>query len=157
MRFLHNAPPRCPASRPPCSHCNFPGIALFDRVGDVVVCPDCQALAVRGELSPALALSLNVGRACLFCNQTGTIPFVTWPLHGERALEFDLCPDHLRALLGRRLEPDQLRQVHRHLYSIGLQPRQVFLLCEAFYDEATGKALLPVPEQVADAEQGEGV
>jgi hypothetical protein len=73
---------------------------------------------------------------------TGTIPVVTVPLRAK-PVAIDLCSTHLRALLGRGLEPGAFLELARQLQAAGLAPGRIFLLHEAFYDRH-GRALQPV-------------
>jgi hypothetical protein len=85
-------------------------------------------------------------RPCSACGVSGTLPFITVPLHA-RAVAIDLCPAHLLGLLGRRLDRSAYLELSRLLHAVGLETGRVFLLHEAFYDRK-GKALQPVPEAV---------
>jgi hypothetical protein len=85
----------------------------------------------------------TVPGACCVCNHAGTVPYLTFPLHGREPLELPLCPRHFHALLGRRLDRYAYRTLSRRLQVIGMGARQVFLLHEAFYDER-GHPLQPV-------------
>jgi hypothetical protein len=62
----------------------------------------------------------------------------------------DLCPEHLRALIGRRLSPAAFHQLRRQLFTLGLDPEAIFLMHGAFYDQG-GQALQPAggPEDEA--------
>jgi hypothetical protein len=62
-----------------------------------------------------------------------------------QALAFDLCPEHFRALIGRRLDRRTFRKLRTELFRLGLAPQHIFLLHEAFYDER-GQALQPALE-----------
>jgi hypothetical protein len=79
------------------------------------------------------------------CNQIGTLCFLTLPLGSLQALAFDLCPEHFRALIGRRLDRRAFRMLRTELFRLGLVPQLIFLLHEAFYDER-GRALQPALE-----------
>jgi hypothetical protein len=57
----------------------------------------------------------------------------------------DLCPEHVRALLGRRLSTSAFEQLRRRLRTLDLGVEQIFLLHDAFYDER-GRALQPALE-----------
>ena len=70
---------------------------------------------------------------------------LTFPLQSTTPVEMDLCPEHLRALLGRRLGPYAFHQIRRRLHLLGLGVELIFLLHEAFYDEQ-GRALQPALE-----------
>jgi hypothetical protein len=82
---------------------------------------------------------------CGACGSTGTVRFLTFPLQGTIPIEMDLCPEHLRALLGRRLNPVAFGQLRRRLRGLGLTVERIFLLHDAFYDER-GRALQPAVE-----------
>ena len=70
--------------------------------------------------------------------------YADFPLHLGRAVEMDLCPEHLRGLLGRRLGAHAFQQL-RQLAKVGVKVENVFLLHEAFYDRS-GLALQPARE-----------
>jgi hypothetical protein len=57
----------------------------------------------------------------------------------------DLCPEHLRSLLARRLGPYAFNQIRRQLQAAGFDVEDLFLLHGAFYD-AQGRALHPAYE-----------
>jgi hypothetical protein len=57
----------------------------------------------------------------------------------------DVCSEHLRALVGRRLGPHAFEQMRRQLFGLGLEVTNIFLLHEAFYDEQ-GRAIQPALE-----------
>jgi hypothetical protein len=84
-------------------------------------------------------------RRCAGCERTGTLRYLTYPLHSERPLEIDLCGRCFGALLGRRLEHGAFHRLLRRLHTVGVSARQVFLLHEAFYDDQ-GRPLQPIPE-----------
>ncbi len=129
------------AARADCGRCRATGCP-WDRIGGVPVCPDCQELLVRGEGEP-LALRVEP-RPCAACGSTGTVAFTTVPLRAKPVV-IDLCPAHLRALLGRGLDRAAYLELTRRLDTAGLAPGRVFLLHEAFYDRQ-GRALQPVRE-----------
>lgn len=135
---LTDAPDQSPLA--PCSRCQATGCP-WDRLGPVAVCPDCQEALVVGEAAP-LALPLE-GRPCAACARRGVVPLLTYPLRAAGPLALDLCPRHLYALVGRRLDRAAYRVLARRLAELGLSHRQVFLLHEAFYDER-GHPLQPV-------------
>lgn len=126
----------------PCARCQTAGCP-WDRIAGEIVCPDCQELLVLGEGAP-LVVRVEP-RCCAVCGQRGTIRYLTHPLHTRQPVEIDLCALHFRTLLGRRLDRSSLEQLGRQLQTLGLSPRQVFLLHEAFYDD-NGKALQPVSD-----------
>jgi hypothetical protein len=82
---------------------------------------------------------------CAVCNLTGTVRYLTFPLQMSTAIEMDLCPKHLRALLGRRLGTYAFHQLQRRLHALGMGVDSIFLLHDAFYDEQ-GRALQPATE-----------
>jgi hypothetical protein len=57
----------------------------------------------------------------------------------------ELCPRHLRGLLGRCLEPTAFNQLRRQLRTLGLHVEDIFLLHGTFYD-AQGNPYLPAME-----------
>jgi hypothetical protein len=71
--------------------------------------------------------------------------FHTFPLHATTPLAIDLCAEHLRALLGRRLVPFAFNQLRRQIHALGLEVDDLFLLHGAFYDNQ-GRALQPAIE-----------
>jgi hypothetical protein len=75
----------------------------------------------------------------------GTLRFVTFPLDQRTAVEMDLCADHVRSLIGRRLNARAFQNLRGQLQDLGLRAEQVFLLHEAFYDRH-GRALQPARE-----------
>ncbi len=129
--------PRLPCDRCGDTHGNW------DRLVGLPLCPNClEALAV-GEGAP---LVVHVEkRRCAVCYHLGTLCFQTFPLNWERPVELDLCGEHLRGLIGRRLGPHAFEQLRRQLGQLGLDVGQVFLLHEAFYD-VQGRALQPASE-----------
>lgn len=107
------------------------------------MCPDCQEALAQGE-APPLRERVD-GRACAICQQTGTLRYLTYPLHMLEPIEIDLCAGHFQALLARRLDRAAFRRLQQQLQTIGVGVRQVFLLHEAFYD-ARGRPLQPIQE-----------
>jgi hypothetical protein len=97
-------------------------------------------MLIRGE-GQSLRLPIDP-RCCVACGSAGTVAFVTVPLRAS-AVAIDLCSTHLRALLGRELEPAAFLELARKLHAAGLAPGRIFLLHEAFYDRR-GRALQPV-------------
>jgi hypothetical protein len=126
----------------PCIRCQATGCP-WDRIGDHVICPDCQEQLALGEGDPLVERLCR--HHCAVCGQTGTVRYLTYPLHAREPMEIDLCPRHFHAFLGRRLDRYAYRTLSRCLQAMGLSVRQVFLLHEAFYDER-GHPLQPVPE-----------
>lgn len=115
----------------------------WDRISGKTYCPSClEALAV-GEAEPIMERTDR--RRCAVCHYLGTVRFLTFPLHSRRPIETDLCAEHLRALVGRRLGPHAFEQLRRQLYGLGVETSDIFLLHDAFYDE-NGRALQPAGE-----------
>lgn len=129
-------------SERPCCRCAAAGCP-WDRVAGGPLCSDCQDLLALGVGEP-LVEPLKAG-ACACCGRPRVVRFQTDPLQASASIEIELCPEHFRDLLCRRLDLTALTELGRRLRRLGIEPRQVFLLHEAFYDE-TGQALQPVPE-----------
>lgn len=125
-----------------CCRCGSTGCP-WDRIAGKVLCPDCQESLALGD-APAI-FELAVRRPCTICHRPGTLPYLTFPLHANGAVEIDLCSEHLDSLLSRRLDRHAFHQIDQQLRILGLAVRQVFLLHDAFYDEH-GRPLQPVPE-----------
>jgi hypothetical protein len=139
MNSLRLAPLEDSASMNPCGRCGA-GQRPWDLIAGQSFCPHClEALAV-GEGDPLITRSEK--KRCAVCHQQGTVPFVTFPLHSPRPVEIDMCGEHLRALIGRRLGPHAFAQLRRQLHALGLEVAHIFLLHEAFYD-SHGRALQP--------------
>src|SRR5262245_34758417 len=103
-------------------------------------CPNGQEALAVGEADPLIERAEK--RRCTICNCVGTVRYATFPLHTGRAVEMDLCPEHLRGLLGRRLGAHAYQQLRRQLARLDVDVTEVFLLHEAFYD-GNGRALQP--------------
>jgi hypothetical protein len=126
----------------PCCRCRAAG-CRWDRVNGLPYCPDCQEALVQGHADP---LTLRTERRrCALCNRLGCVRFLTFPLRAEEPVEMDLCAEHFRALLGRRLQPGGYARLRRLLATLSLSPHTIFLLHEAFYDD-DGRALQPAVE-----------
>ena len=128
--------------RSPCSRCGAIG-CHWDHLVGRPLCPDCQEALLRGN-AEALVLRRE-RRGCAVCEQIGTVRYLTFPLHEPEPIEIDLCPAHLRDLMGRRLSRRAFRRLRRQLNLLGLAVEQIFLLHESFYDES-GTALRPMTE-----------
>lgn len=94
-----------------------------------------------GEGAPLIERA--VPQQCSVCNHQGTLAFQTFPLDADELIVMDLCPDHLRNLLARRLGPHAFHQLQRQLHALGVTPDDVFLLHNAFYD-TMGRARRPI-------------
>jgi hypothetical protein len=97
-------------------------------------------MLIQGEADP-LVLKTEKKR-CAVCDRMGTVGYLTFPLQAPAPLEIELCPEHLRALLGRCLEPHSYHQLRRRLHGLGVGVEDVFLLHGAFYD-SKGHASMP--------------
>jgi hypothetical protein len=128
--------------RQPCGRCDSSGCA-WDRIGGEPICPDCQEALAQGIAAPLIARCER--RPCAVCAHIGALRYVTFPLGAKEPLELDLCPQHFRDFVGRRLDSESFAQLRRGLERVRLSPRNIFLLHEAFYDEA-GEALQPALE-----------
>ena len=84
-------------------------------------------------------------RRCAICHFQGTVRFLTFPLHSRRPVEIDVCAEHLRGMVGRRLGPHAFEQLRRQLFALGLETSEIFLLHDAFYDE-NGRPIQPAGE-----------
>ena len=127
----------------PCIRCQADGCP-WDRIADKPMCPDCQERLAMGE-GPPLIEKPDRGHSCAICAQTGTLRYLTYPLHLKEPLEIDLCGEHLQALLYRRLDRTAFQHLVERLEDVGVQTQQIFLLHNAFYDPA-GRPLQPVIE-----------
>jgi hypothetical protein len=123
---------RCPADHQP-----------WDRIAGTAYCPGCEEAIVLGETPPLVARTEP--NPCAACERVGTVRYETFPLHGPGAVALDLCAEHLRSLLGRRLGPYAYHQLRRQLQALGVAVEDVFLLHAAFYDP-DGRALQPADE-----------
>lgn len=123
----------------PCCRCGET-TQRWDRIAGRPYCPNCEEELVLGEAAPLREPTER--RRCAVCDGTGTVRFLTFPLGQTAPVEMDLCPGHLRGVLGRCLPPSEFRRLRRRLHAVGLDVEQVFLLHDAFYD-ADGYALQP--------------
>ena len=126
----------------PCCRCSSRE-RRWDRIAGKAYCPECQESLVMGLADPLVERTEQ--QHCGACGWIGTVRFLTFPLQGVTPVEMDLCPEHLRALLGRRLNPAAFGQLRRRLRGLGLTVERIFLLHDAFYDEQ-GHALQPAFE-----------
>jgi hypothetical protein len=112
----------------------------WDRIAGKAYCPECQEALVLGLGAPFCERTEK--KPCAVCGRAGTLCYLTFPLQSTAPIEMDLCSEHLRALLGRRLGPYAFHQIRRRLHLLGLGTELIFLLHDAFYDEQ-GRALQP--------------
>ena len=142
MESLRLAPANSNFPKIPCCRCSDHA-RYWDRIAGKTYCPSClEALAV-GEGDPLIAKTER--RRCTVCHHLGTVRYVTFPLHSRRPIEIELCAEHVRAIVGRRLGPHAFEQLRRQLDKLGFDASDIFLLHEAFYD-ADGRALQPALE-----------
>lgn len=125
-----------------CCRCGT-GERSWDRIAGKAYCPNCEEALVVGEAEPLVERAER--NACTICNRKGTVRFLTFPLNAREPLEMDLCGEHLRCLLGRRLAPAAFHQLRRQLSKFEVATEEVFLLHGAFYD-LHGRALRPAVE-----------
>jgi hypothetical protein len=142
MESLRLAPSQ---SRPKATACSRCGNTRrnWDRIAGKSYCPECQESLILGLAAPLTERTEK--KSCAACGKTGTVCYLTYPLQASTPVEMDLCPEHLRALLGRRLGPYAFHQLRRRLHLLGLGVELIFLLHDAFYDEQ-GRALQPATE-----------
>jgi hypothetical protein len=126
----------------PCCRCGQLALG-WDTIAGKPYCPSCEEGIVQGDGEPLVETTQR--RRCCACSVVGTVTVQTFPLKASQPLEMDLCPNHLRGLLGRRLGTHAYWQMRRQLTGLGLDVHDVFLLHEAFYD-AKGRALLPAAD-----------
>jgi hypothetical protein len=124
----------------PCCRCGD-STRPWDRIAGKTFCPGCLELLAMGEGTPIIERTDK--RRCAVCSHQGTVRYLTFPLRSRRPIEMDLCSEHLRALVARRLGPSAFEQLRRQLTKVDLAPSQVFLLHDAFYDPR-GRAIQPV-------------
>jgi hypothetical protein len=139
MDSLRVLTPHSIAVNLPCCRCGR-GERCWDRIADKAYCPNCQEMLALGEGPPLVERTEK--HRCAVCNKVGTVCFHTFPLQASRAVAIDLCPEHLRGLIGRRLGPYAFNQLRRQLRQAGVGVDELFLLHGAFYD-SHGRALHP--------------
>jgi hypothetical protein len=126
----------------PCCRC-LESNHRWDRIADKAYCPNCQEALIMGEAPPLIERTER--RGCAVCGQLGSVRYQTFPLRSNTPVEIDLCPEHIRSLLGRRLSVNGFHQLRRQLLALRLEADEIFLLHGAFYDPK-GRALQPVAE-----------
>lgn len=139
MRF---APADAVFQKLPCGRCADQQ-RYWDRIDGKVYCPNCVEDLVNDEGDPVGFTILQI--RCAICQHLGAVSFQTFPLHAHHPLDVELCSEHLRALLARRLTPLAFKILQIQLLTVGVDARMIFLLHEAFYDEL-GNALQPAQE-----------
>jgi hypothetical protein len=139
MDHLRIVSPAGSEARVPCCRCGFDR-DCWDRIAGKTYCPNCQEDLALGEGEPLVERTET--NRCIICSRVGTIRFLTYPLRVQTPVEMDLCPEHLRALVGRCLRPQAFRHICRRLAQLRLSSGEIFLLHDAFYDK-NGRALQP--------------
>lgn len=129
-------------SRLACSRCGDDS-RNWDCLAGKSYCPQCLELLAAGETEPIVERTASC--RCAVCYHLGSIRFLTYPLRASRPIEIDLCGEHLRSIIARRLGPHAFEQLRRQLDMVDLRPNDVFLLHDAFYDKF-GRALQPVED-----------
>jgi hypothetical protein len=142
MDGMRICPPGSVPEGAPCCRCAAESRG-WDRIAGKPYCPDCQEGVVIGEAVPIIERTEK--RRCTVCAFEGTVRFLTFPLNNLRAVEMDLCPEHLRGLMARRLGVHAFSQLRRQLGQFAISVNDVFLLHEAFYD-VNGRALQPAAD-----------
>lgn len=142
MDSLRMAPSQRKPGVLPCCRCQS-AERSWDRIAGKAYCPECQEALVMGLAAPLVERTEKL--PCGACGRLGTARFLTFPLRTPTPVEIDLCPEHLRALVGRCLSVAAFRQLRSRLRALGLEVEAIFLLHDAFYD-AHGRALQPAGE-----------
>src|SRR5262245_36264080 len=122
MDGIRICPPGNVPAGAPCCRCAgvSPG---WDRIAGKPYCPDCQEAVIVGTAAPIIERSEK--NRCTVCASEGTVRFLTFPLQAPHAVEMDLCPEHLRGLLARRLGVHAFSQLRRQLTHLGLQVNDI--------------------------------
>jgi hypothetical protein len=122
-----------------CQEANY----RWDRIAGQAYCPNCQESLAQGEAAPLVLATQK--KACAVCNRLGSVCYLTFPLEAKTPIEMELCPEHLRDLIGRRLSPEAFQNLRRKLAGLGFEVEEIFLLHGAFYD-SQGHAFSPALE-----------
>jgi hypothetical protein len=126
----------------PCCRCGESALG-WDRIAGKPYCPGCEEAIVQGDGEPIVEQTQR--RPCTACRAVGSVTVQTFPLKSTQPLEMELCPEHLRSFIGRRLAAHAFVQLRHQLAQLGIDVHDVFLLHEAFYD-AKGRARKPAGE-----------
>src|SRR3712207_6773299 len=100
MDSLRLAPADSVFPKIPCGRCGD-NSRWWDRVSGKTYCPNCLEALALGEADPLVVRTDR--RRCAVCHHEGTIRYLTFPLHSRRPVEVDLCAEHVRAIVARRL------------------------------------------------------
>jgi hypothetical protein len=139
---MRRASPGSYALWKPCCRCGASALG-WDRINGKPYCPNCEEAIVLGESEPLVETTLR--RPCSACHTVGAVTLQLFPRQSSQPLEVDLCPEHLRRLLARRLGKAAYAELRRQLSCLGVEVHEIFLLHEAFYD-SFGRALQPAQE-----------
>ena len=142
MQSIRLAPNGSVFPQIPCCRC-ADSSRPWDRIAGKSYCPNCMEALAHGEGGPLIERTDK--RRCAACHHQGTLRYLTFPLKSRRPVEMDLCAEHLRALVARRLGPHGFGLLRRQLEKLGLEVAAIFMLHDAFYDEQ-GRAIQPVAE-----------
>jgi hypothetical protein len=126
----------------PCSRCQATG-CHWDKIAGTPICPDCQESLAQGCGEPLIAKTEK--KPCNICGRIGILRVHTFPLVPRTRIEMELCAEHFRSLISRRLNPRAYQSLRGQLTALGVEVEQVFLLHGAFYDNY-GRALQPARE-----------
>ena len=126
----------------PCCRCGQSALG-WDRIADKAYCPNCQEAIVQGIADPLIEKTERL--PCAACKGIGCVTVQTFPRGASEPVEMELCPEHLRGLLGRKLAAHTHSQLRKQLQRLSVDAADVFLLHEAFYD-AKGRARQPAAE-----------
>src|SRR5438552_605113 len=125
MESLRMAPSQNRPAVLPCCRCAS-AKRHWDRIAGKAYCPECQEALILGAAAPFCERTEK--KACAACGRPGTLCYLTFPLKSTAPIEMDLCSEHLRGLLGRRLGPYAFHQIRRRLHVLGLSTELIFLL-----------------------------
>ena len=144
MESLRLAPMGTVFPKIPCCRC-ADNVRSWDRIAGKTYCPHCLEELILGDAPPIAERPEK--RRCSICRTTGTVRYLTFPLRSRRPIEVDLCGEHIRELVSRRLGPKAFERLRNQLSHVQIQTNEIFLLHEAFYD-GNGQALQPTPEEI---------
>jgi hypothetical protein len=128
----------------PCCRCQATGCP-WDRIGDKVLCPDCQQQLVMGEGETLVEALLN--RQCVVCGTLGTVPYSTVPRDDDEPVDIDLCPRHFYDFMAWCLDQDAYQAIRRVLHERRLPAQAIFLLHATFYDKQGRRRYLAPHEE----------
>src|SRR5580765_7094813 len=97
MDTMRMAPAGSVALWKPCCRCGEKALG-WDRIAGKPYCPGCEEAIVQGDSEPLIEQTRRM--PCTACRCIGSVTVQTFPLKSSQPLEMDLCPEHLRCLLG---------------------------------------------------------